>query len=68
MKRITSDMMVCDILDMNPHLEDVFIANGMNCMGCPGGNAETLEDAADGHEVDLKKLLEDLNKANELHT
>lgn len=65
MKKITREMLVCDILDSNPQLEDIFNAHGMNCMGCPGSNAETLEDAAEGHDVDLKKLLEDLNKANE---
>lgn len=65
MKRITREMLVCDILDINPQLEEIFIAHGMNCMGCPGSNAETLADAAEGHDVDLKKLLEVLNKANE---
>ncbi len=66
MSKITKEMMICDILDLNPQLEDVFIAHGMNCVGCPGSNAESLEDAAEGHNTDLKKLLEDLNKANEL--
>ncbi len=66
MKKITREMLVCDILDKNPHLEDIFFSHGMNCMGCPGSNAETLEDAAEGHDVDLEKLLEDLNKANEV--
>lgn len=66
MKNITKDMMIFQVLDLNPELEGVFIAHGMNCVGCPGSNAETLEDAAEGHNVDLGKLLEDLNKANEL--
>lgn len=65
MKEITKDMMIYEILDMNPQLEDVFLAHGLNCVGCPGSNAENLEDAAAGHSVELGKLLEDLNKANE---
>lgn len=66
MKKITEDMMIYEILDANPQLEDVFISHGLNCVGCPGSSGETLQDAAEGHSVDLSKLLEDLNKANEL--
>ena len=66
MKEITKDMMICEILDLNPQLEDVFISHGLYCVGCPGSSGETLQDAAEGHSVDLSKLLEDLNKANEL--
>lgn len=43
MKEITKDMMIYQILDINPQLEDVFIAHGMNCVGCPGSNAETYK-------------------------
>ncbi|MCI8648330.1 MAG: DUF1858 domain-containing protein [Firmicutes bacterium] len=63
MKEITKNMMIYQILDENPDLEDVFIAHGMNCVGCPGSSGETLEAAAEGHGVDLRRLLEDLNKA-----
>lgn len=66
MKEITKDMMIYEILDLNPQLEDVFISHGMSCVGCPGSSAESLEDAAEGHNADLKTLLEDLNRANEL--
>lgn len=65
MKKITKDMMICEILDMNPELEEVFISHGLNCVGCPGSSGENLQDAAEGHGVDLGKLLEDLNRANE---
>ena len=66
MNDITKDMMICDILNSNPNLEKVFLAYGLNCMGCPGSNTETLWEAAKGHAIDLEKLLEDLNRANEV--
>lgn len=66
MEKITKDMMIYQILDENPKLEDVFITHGMNCVGCPGSSGETLQDAAEGHCVDLDRLLKDLNQANEL--
>ena len=66
MNQITRDMMICDVLDRNPKLETVFVDHGLHCMGCPGSNTETLEEAAEGHAIELARLLEDLNKANEL--
>lgn len=66
MKKITEDMMIFEVLDLNPDLEDVFLAHGLNCVGCPGGRAENLRQAAEGHDIVLSALLEDLNKANEL--
>ena len=61
--RITQEMKVCDVLEMDPKLENIFLAHGMNCVGCPGGNCETIEEAAAGHDADLTELLEDINSA-----
>ena len=62
MNKITKDMMICDILELQPHTEEVLLAHGMACLGCPGGSLETLEEAAEAHGVSLEKLLEELNK------
>ncbi len=60
---VTEDMKVCDVLQMNDNLEKIFIKYGLNCVGCPGANQETILEAAEGHGIDLKLLLEDINKA-----
>lgn len=62
MDKITKDMMICDILEVQPHLEEIFISHGMHCVGCCGSSMESLEEAAAGHGVPLEKLLEELNK------
>jgi hybrid cluster-associated redox disulfide protein len=59
---ITKDMKVCDILEINEEFEKVFEEHGLLCNGCPGANMESLEEAADGHGVDVEALLADLNK------
>ena len=58
---ITKEMRVNDILALNCDLMEVFANHGRPCLGCPGANMETLEEAADGHGVDLDLLLADLN-------
>ena len=60
--KITEDMKVCEILDMDDRLEIIFENHGLPCSGCPGAVQETLKEAADGHDINIVALLEDLNK------
>ena len=62
MGRIHKDMYVKDILELDPGIAGVFLKNDLNCLGCPGGKTETLAEAARGHDVDLEKLIGDLNR------
>lgn len=61
MEKIKATMLVNEVLDLDDELCEVFLANGLNCLGCPGAAKESLEEAAEGHGVDLEKLLSDLN-------
>lgn len=60
--KITEDMNVLEILTLNPDAEEIFKRHGLSCAGCPGSSIETLKEAAEGHDIELKRLLEDLNK------
>ena len=59
--KITENMLLNDILDMNPELTDILLRHGLNCLGCPGARSENLREAAEGHGIELAKLLNDLN-------
>ena len=58
---ITKDMTVFEVLEMGEEYEEIFKKHMLTCAGCPGGAAETLEQAASGHGIDLEKLHVDLN-------
>lgn len=60
---ITKDMTVSEILLMNERYEEIFEKYFLTCAGCPGAEMETLEQAAEGHGIDLAELLEALNGA-----
>ncbi len=60
---ITKDMNVSEVLDMDDRYEEIFAKYYLTCAGCPGAMMETLEQAAEGHGIDLEKLLADLNGA-----
>ncbi|MBO7527369.1 MAG: DUF1858 domain-containing protein [Clostridia bacterium] len=64
MKQITKDMSIGDVLEINPKLKDVLMGFGMHCFGCPYSLAETLEEAAEVHDVDVEFLLKKLNEEN----
>lgn len=62
MSRVHRDMVVKEILELDSGIAGVFMQNDLNCLGCPGGKNETLWEAAQGHNVDLQKLIDDLNR------
>lgn len=60
--KIHENMLLNEILEMNPDITDIFIRHGMNCLGCPGAQSENLQEAAEGHGIDIAKLVDDLNR------
>ena len=60
---ITGEMTVMEVLNMGPQYSAVFEKHLLTCAGCPGAAMENLQQAAEGHGVDLEKLLADLNQA-----
>jgi hydroxylamine reductase len=54
---ITKDMIIGDILKVNPEHARVLMEAGMHCLGCPSSQAETLEEACIVHGLDVEELL-----------
>ena len=63
MAKIDKDMTFNEVLRAYPDTVKVFKRYGMNCFGCLGAEAESIEYGALAHGVDLERLLEDLNQA-----
>ena len=64
-KKITKDMSIKEIIEEHPDTFEVFQKHGLSCIGCPFAMMENLEQGAKSHGIDIKKLVEDLNKAIE---
>lgn len=62
-RRITKEMAIAEAVKKYPKTTFVFMDYGLHCLGCPMASAETIEQAAKLHQLDLDKLLKDLNKA-----
>lgn len=61
-KKITKDMTIGDVLEINPNLEEVFLGFGMHCISCPVSQMESVEEASMVHGVDVDFLLKKLNE------
>lgn len=61
-QKITKDMSFGEVLQKYPETAEVFMAHGMHCIGCIMAQFETIEQGAAAHNIDIKKLIDDLNK------
>ena len=62
MKRITKDMKIKEIFRLYPETLRIFKKYNMECIGCGGAEAETLEKGAKYHGIDINEFLDTLNE------
>jgi len=59
---ITKDMLIGEIIKINPNAASILMSKGMGCIGCPSAQMETLEQAVMVHSGNLEELLKELNE------
>ena len=59
---IDKTMTIGKILRTKENAEMILVNFGMGCVGCPSAQAESLEEAAKIHGLDVEKILSALNK------
>lgn len=57
MAKITKDMTIGEALQANQNIIPVLFEIGMHCIGCPSAQAETLEEAAMVHGIEVEELM-----------
>jgi hybrid cluster-associated redox disulfide protein len=63
MSGITKEMTIGEILEANPKVVPILLDAGMHCLGCPASQAESLEEAAMVHGIDIDALMTAIEKA-----
>jgi len=61
MEKVTKDMIIADILEVDRELARILMNHGMNCVGCPSARGETLEQAAAVHGMEVDEIIEEMN-------
>jgi len=62
MQKVTKDMTIIQVLNMDRSTAVIFMQHGMHCIGCPHASAESIEQAGAVHGIDVDKLVDALNK------
>lgn len=61
MAQVTKDMIIADILAIDPGNAAILMAAGMHCIGCPASQGEALEEACQVHGMDVDEVLVQIN-------
>ncbi|HJB16755.1 MAG TPA: DUF1858 domain-containing protein [Candidatus Blautia excrementipullorum] len=61
MAQVTKDMLIGQLLALNPNIAAILMRAGMHCIGCPSSQMESLEEAAMVHGMDADLLVQQIN-------
>ena len=61
MAKITKDMIMADIIQINMGCVPILLNEGMHCIGCPASQGETLEEACMVHGLNADEVAKKLN-------
>lgn len=61
MANISKETTIGELLRTNPEAAPILMEAGMHCLGCPSAQAESLEEAAMVHGIDIDELMTKIN-------
>ena len=61
MAKVTKNMLIGQLLQIDPNIAAILMRAGMHCIGCPSSQMESLEEAAMVHGLDVDVLVNQIN-------
>ena len=61
MAKVNKNMLIGQLLKLDPNIAAILMRAGMHCIGCPSSQMESLEDAAMVHGMDADVLVQQIN-------
>ena len=61
MAQVTKQMLIGELLQLDPNIAGVLMRAGMHCIGCPSAQGESLSEAAMVHGLDADELVATVN-------
>ena len=61
MAKVTKDMLIGQLLQIDANIAPILMRAGMHCLGCPSSQMESLEEAAMVHGLDADVLVNQIN-------
>ena len=61
MAKVNKEMLIGQLLTLNPNIAPILMRAVMHCLGCPSSQMESLEEAAAVHGLDADILVQQIN-------
>ena len=61
MAKVSKDMLIGQLLQIDANIAPILMRAGMHCLGCPYSQMESLEEAAMVHGLDVDVLVNQIN-------
>ena len=61
MAKVSKDMLIGQLLQIDANIAPILMRAGMHCLGCPSSQMESLEEAAMVHGLDVDVLVNQIN-------
>lgn len=61
MSKVSKDMIIAEVLQLDQGVVPILLNAGLHCLGCPSSQAESIEEAAMVHGIDADELVNNLN-------
>lgn len=61
MAKVTKNMLIGQLIALDPNIAPILMRAGMHCLGCPASQMESLEEASMVHGLDADILVEQIN-------
>ena len=61
MAKVSKDMLIGQLLQIDQNIAPILLNIGMHCLGCPSSQMESLEEAAMVHGLDVDVLVNQIN-------
>lgn len=60
--QISKDMVIGQLLQVDEGIAPILMGSGMHCLGCPGAQGESLEEACMVHGLSVDTLVDSINE------
>lgn len=61
MTQVSKDMLIGELIRLDPNVAPILMRAGMHCLGCPSAQMESLAEAAMVHGLDVDVLVAQIN-------
>lgn len=62
MTKVSKDMLIGELIQVDIGIVPILMSAGMHCVGCPSAQGESLEEAALVHGIDADELVDTINE------